>query len=59
MFARAVYTGRLLFVEWTFHVLPPFQTSLLEIDKLHSISRFGQFLNVSLSGIKETPSALE
>lgn len=58
MFARAVYTGRLLFVEWTFHVLPPLQSKLLEIDQLHTVSPAGQVIDTLLAGIKEMPSAL-
>lgn len=45
LFARAVYTGKSLFVEWTFRILPPLRKEFLQIDNLFELPRYQQALN--------------
>jgi hypothetical protein len=58
LFARAVYTGRSLFVEWTFRVLPPLRTAFLKIDELYELPPYQQLLNSLSVGIRKTTAAL-
>jgi hypothetical protein len=58
LFARAVYTGRSLFVEWTFQVLPPLRDMFLQIDDLFEYPRRQQALKSLAAGARATIPAL-
>jgi hypothetical protein len=58
LFARAVYTGRSLFVEWTFRVLPPLREKFLLIDDLFEYPPYQQALNSLAAGLRATIPAL-
>jgi hypothetical protein len=48
LFARAVHTGGLLYIEWSFYVLPPIERRLMaEVDRLHEKSAV-EMLRVTL-----------
>lgn len=58
LFARAVYTGRSLFVEWTFQVLPPLREAFLRIDSRFEHPRYQQALLSLAAGLGATLPAL-
>jgi len=58
LFARAVYTGNSLFVEWTFRVLPPLKREFLHIDELYELPRRYQLRNSLHSGLRGLVPAL-
>jgi len=58
LFARAVYTGNSLFVEWTFRVLPPLKKEFLHIDELYELPRRYQLRNSLNSGLRSLVPAL-
>jgi hypothetical protein len=58
LFARAVYTGKSLFVEWTFRVLPPLRDEFLHIDTLFEYPFYRQVLNSLTASLRATTPAL-
>lgn len=58
LFARAVYTGRSLFVEWTFRVLPPLRDAFLGIDSRFEYPLYQQVLNSLAASAGATVPAL-
>jgi hypothetical protein len=58
LFIRAVYAGKLLFVEWTFRVLPPIRAEFRMIDGLYERPRYVQLENSLVSGLRSLVPAL-
>jgi hypothetical protein len=52
LFSRAVQVRGSLQVEWTFHVLPPLQTSLLLIDRRYESLRIRQIAKAVATGVR-------
>ena len=53
LFIRAVYAGKLLFVEWTFRVLPPIPREFRMIDSLFRRPRYLQLKDSLTSGARD------
>lgn len=51
LFARAVQANGTLYVEWTFHVLPPLRKAFLVIDNYYELPVARQLLNCVTAGI--------
>ncbi|HTZ30560.1 MAG TPA: hypothetical protein VMC83_41615 [Streptosporangiaceae bacterium] len=58
LFIRAVYTGDLLFLEWTFRVLPPVRREFLRIDRFYDMAKHRQVRLCLRDGLQETIPAL-
>jgi hypothetical protein len=58
LFIRAVYVGKLLFVEWTFRVLPPIRNDFRVIDTFYQRRRPAQVKVSLVSGTRELVPAL-
>jgi hypothetical protein len=58
LFARAVHTGGQLFIEWSFHVLPPLQDVFCGIDRLSAKSWLAQLIEASGRGLRDVLPAL-
>lgn len=58
LFARAIYTRKSLFVEWTFNVLPPLREEFLEIDDYFELPRLQQALSSLSTGLRKTAPTL-
>lgn len=58
LFARAIYTRKSLFVEWTFRVLPPLREKFLEIDDYFELPRFQQAVCSLSAGLRRTAPTL-
>jgi hypothetical protein len=51
LFARAVYAGGCLYIEWTFRVLPPLHSEYLQVDKLYEQPGYLQLKNSLWAGL--------
>lgn len=58
LFVRAVRTDKLLYIEWTFHVLPPLRRAFLVTDRFYQRSRLQQARETSVASLRETVPAL-
>jgi hypothetical protein len=58
LFIRTVYAGKLLFVEWTFRVLPPIRDEFRGIDARYERPRYLQVEDALLKGIRDLVPAL-
>lgn len=58
LFVRAVYTGKTLFVEWTFRVLPSLRKQFLAIDTCFEFRVHQQISDSLRAGLRETLPAL-
>ena len=65
LFVRAVYTGGSLYIEWSFHVLPPLSKLFPDIDHLYGeptaeqlLKAFGQGLLYAVPASLKAPFAL-
>lgn len=58
LFIRSVHTGKSLYLDWTFQVLPPLDDQFLAIDRTFEQPLFGQLCESLLYGLRKTLPAL-
>jgi len=58
MFARAVHTGGWLYIEWSFHVLPPISTEFTMVDHLYEERKLRKLRETFARSLRGTCPAL-
>jgi hypothetical protein len=54
LYIRAVHTGKWLYLDWTFQVLPPLRHEFLRVDHLHELSHYGQRWTSMRASLRKT-----